>query len=55
VNAEDPVVASFLKRLDAGEVDRRLNLELSRLSCSQLLTISRILAERSAKKAANQR
>ena len=41
--ANDPIPADFIKRLDAGEVDGRLNLELSQLSYAQLLTVSRIL------------
>ena len=37
---DDAAIADFLKRLDNGEVDGWLNLKLSQLSYSQLLTLT---------------
>lgn len=54
MQSDDPVVTSFLKRLESGEVDGRLNIELSKLSYAQLLALSRILAERRSSKAAEE-
>lgn len=37
MNADDAVVTAFLKRLDSDEIDGKLNLELSKLSYTQVL------------------
>ena len=46
MDQDNELIETFLKRLEGGEIDGRLNLELARLSYSQLLTVSKILAER---------
>ena len=43
---DDAVIADFLKRLDTGQVDGQLNVELAKLSYSQLFMVSKILVER---------
>ena len=44
---DDAVIADFLERLDTGQVDGQLNVELAKLSYSQLLMVSKVFAERS--------
>lgn len=43
---EDPVIRAFIHRLDKGELNGKLNFELSKLSYGQLLRVSEILARR---------
>jgi hypothetical protein len=52
---DDAVIADFLKRLDSGQMDGRLNVELSKLSYAQILTVGRILAERRTDRDAERR
>lgn len=42
--ADDAVVASFIQRLEAGEMEGQFNVELTKLSSSQLLILARMLA-----------
>ena len=46
----DEVVRVFMERLDRGELNGHLGLELPKLSYEQLLRVARILAEREEKR-----
>lgn len=43
---DEPVVANFIHRFLSGEMDGQFNVELAKLSYSQLLILARMLAGR---------